>query len=302
MPIIIIPTEFKCPLSGKIMKEPVITAEGYTYEKKAIERWLKYNNTDPVSNQVLANKKLTPNTRLAEQINALHIASNENLMEIIRNGEYKKLDHINYSSNQFDEILLQAVKNEKPQIVEYLLKNGADINYTNKTKDTPLHIAIYNSNFENMKILLAYGADIESKNNYKETPLHATINHNLDDPQFVQILLEYGANINARDKNDKTPYQHAIDLQTLEIHCGEERRAKQLDILAELISKYDVKTLSKKIEYLENKNINLEQSITLIQKQMKLLTRQLTVLQNQANSELANNNKSNNTRKFGMLY
>ena len=32
-----IPDEFKCPITTEIMKDPVIAADGITYERKSIE-------------------------------------------------------------------------------------------------------------------------------------------------------------------------------------------------------------------------------------------------------------------------
>jgi ubiquitin-protein ligase len=46
-----VPTEYKCPLSGKIMYEPIIASDGNTYEKSEITNWLASNNTSPVTGE-----------------------------------------------------------------------------------------------------------------------------------------------------------------------------------------------------------------------------------------------------------
>lgn len=43
------------------MMHPVIAADGHTYERAAIEQWLKQHNTSPVSRQVLAHKRIVQN-------------------------------------------------------------------------------------------------------------------------------------------------------------------------------------------------------------------------------------------------
>ncbi len=50
-----------CPISGQPMKEPVVAADGHTYEKKAITRWLRTSNISPLTGQDLPHKELIPN-------------------------------------------------------------------------------------------------------------------------------------------------------------------------------------------------------------------------------------------------
>eukprot|EP01121_Diplochlamys_sp_Union-15-3_P017136 TRINITY_DN5973_c0_g1_i1.p1 TRINITY_DN5973_c0_g1~~TRINITY_DN5973_c0_g1_i1.p1 ORF type:complete len:193 (+),score=29.58 TRINITY_DN5973_c0_g1_i1:84-581(+) len=60
--------EFKCPLTLEIMKDPVIAADGFSYERMAIEDWLKKSNTSPMTNLPLENKNLIPNLALRKII------------------------------------------------------------------------------------------------------------------------------------------------------------------------------------------------------------------------------------------
>ena len=62
------PQEFRCPLSGDVMKHPVVAADGYTYEREQMEARLRsFLLTSPVTNQPLADLKLVPN-RLLETL------------------------------------------------------------------------------------------------------------------------------------------------------------------------------------------------------------------------------------------
>jgi hypothetical protein len=38
------------------MKDPVVTVDGFTFERKGISEWLKRNNTNPLTNKPLASK------------------------------------------------------------------------------------------------------------------------------------------------------------------------------------------------------------------------------------------------------
>lgn len=63
-----LPKSMLCIISEQIMKEPVITADGYTYEKEAIEEWLLTHDNDPQNQEPLPHKNLTPNRTLKSDI------------------------------------------------------------------------------------------------------------------------------------------------------------------------------------------------------------------------------------------
>lgn len=50
------------------MNDPVITADGQSYERLAIERWLRDHDTSPRTNERLSTKRLIPNIALRQQI------------------------------------------------------------------------------------------------------------------------------------------------------------------------------------------------------------------------------------------
>lgn len=43
--------EFLCPITYELIREPVVAMDGHTYEKSAIEKWLKSNQTSPRSGE-----------------------------------------------------------------------------------------------------------------------------------------------------------------------------------------------------------------------------------------------------------
>merc|ERR1712224_927161 len=55
------PKELICPILHSLMKDPVSTADGHTFERTAIARWLQSNDTSPLTGMRLTNKMLTPN-------------------------------------------------------------------------------------------------------------------------------------------------------------------------------------------------------------------------------------------------
>lgn len=62
------PNEYLCPITMALMKEPVLLGDGFTYEKSAIEKWLKESNSSPLTNEVLGSDVLTPNRQLKKLI------------------------------------------------------------------------------------------------------------------------------------------------------------------------------------------------------------------------------------------
>ncbi|KAL1608137.1 hypothetical protein SLS60_003076 [Paraconiothyrium brasiliense] len=59
----VIPTDYLCPISTELMEDPVYTADGFTYERRSIERWLQSHRTSPCTNLVLQETDLKPNFR-----------------------------------------------------------------------------------------------------------------------------------------------------------------------------------------------------------------------------------------------
>eukprot|EP01063_Lacrimia_lanifica_P023458 TRINITY_DN3099_c0_g2_i1.p1 TRINITY_DN3099_c0_g2~~TRINITY_DN3099_c0_g2_i1.p1 ORF type:complete len:752 (+),score=111.10 TRINITY_DN3099_c0_g2_i1:140-2395(+) len=62
-----LPKRMVCPITHRIMKEPTIVPDGYSYERKAIETWLQKHSTSPMTNLPMA-KQLIPNRALGEEI------------------------------------------------------------------------------------------------------------------------------------------------------------------------------------------------------------------------------------------
>jgi hypothetical protein len=64
----VLENSFRCPISMEIMVDPVFAADGHTYERVEMERWLATKSTSPLTNEVLPHKMLVPNHNLRSQI------------------------------------------------------------------------------------------------------------------------------------------------------------------------------------------------------------------------------------------
>ena len=60
-----LPDDYYCSITCEVMSDPVMAADGYSYERVAIEQWLATGaGTSPKTNELLENEKLLPNKAL----------------------------------------------------------------------------------------------------------------------------------------------------------------------------------------------------------------------------------------------
>lgn len=63
-----VPLEFLCPISGSIMRDPVVAADGYTYEREAFEQHLCGSLRSPVTSELMSSREINPNYALRKKI------------------------------------------------------------------------------------------------------------------------------------------------------------------------------------------------------------------------------------------
>jgi uncharacterized protein len=96
-------------------------------------------------------------------------------------------------------------------IVEFLLKNGADVSLSarNAQKVTALHGAVARRDVEIVKMLLEADADPNARQERGFAPLHdAAANGNA---ALVELLLKHGARADAKADDGKTPGDMAAE-------------------------------------------------------------------------------------------
>ena len=62
------PADFICPITTEIMSDPVMAADGHSYERSAIERWLATKSTSPMTGEALQHTHTFPNHALRGRI------------------------------------------------------------------------------------------------------------------------------------------------------------------------------------------------------------------------------------------
>jgi len=107
---------FICPLSKKELTDPVVASDGYTYERSAIEAYLKEGKTiSPITGDELSDKSLIPN---------------KTLKSLIQNKAVKKLEELQQKYIEMKAENISSLNpNIKPkEILEMLQKNDKIMN------------------------------------------------------------------------------------------------------------------------------------------------------------------------------
>ena len=101
------------------------------------------------------------------------------------------------------------IKNNRIDILEYMLKNGADPNEASGYfSDTPLHFAAKSNNPEMTGYLLAAGADPRVFNENGNLPFHEAVDYESLD--VVRLYLKKGMDVDQKDKAGFTPVFGAL--------------------------------------------------------------------------------------------
>jgi ankyrin repeat protein len=113
--------------------------------------------------------------------------------------------------------LIFAIRNELMEVINDLLKKGADANAKDAMGNSALDLALtrrYNTAI--MDELLRYGAKPDIKDAEGNTPLARALNN--DDIDAASTLIAYGADPNTPGANGIMPIFHALRLK--ELHCA----------------------------------------------------------------------------------
>ncbi len=131
----------------------------------------------------------------------------------------------------------RAYIQQRLDIVEFLLQNGADINAKDKYGKNLLFIAIRRNQPDILEYLLKKGIDVNSTNNVGETPLMEAAT-TAEDVNVIKVLLKYGADKSLKDKKGLTASRHAMFNLNPEI--------QNLLKVSEPVQKYDLPASAEK--------------------------------------------------------
>lgn len=134
-----IPTDYECSITHEIMIEPVFTADGETYERKAISEWLQKHNTSPNTGERLEHTQLVTNRKLKSQIS----------------------EFVEKNRNKFEQELITASANGDIETIELTIKLGIKCDIQDTQGWTPLHYATYYGQEKVVMLLLSNNCNVE---------------------------------------------------------------------------------------------------------------------------------------------
>jgi len=84
----IVPDHYICPITQELMTDPVIVASGHTFERRAIEEWLKDgNDINPLTGDKLCSTEIKPNYALQNALDEYRRKLADELFRITFDGE-----------------------------------------------------------------------------------------------------------------------------------------------------------------------------------------------------------------------
>ena len=116
----------------------------------------------------------------------------------------------------------------RPEVVDYLIANGADVTAVakNPMQVTALHSAVADGGDPRIaKALVAAGADVNAKQRHGWTPLHGAAQSG--DRELVELLLARGADPDAKHQEGKTALDLARENGHTEVVRLLEQRARR---------------------------------------------------------------------------
>ena len=122
---------------------------------------------------------------------------------------------INATDNNGETELMLAVKSQNLELVNKLIKVGADIGIGNNKGETCLMIAVKNNNSQIADVLINNATDVNAQNNDGETALILAVkNQKLE---LVNKLVKAGADTNLRNKEGETSLELAAEKNNLSL-------------------------------------------------------------------------------------
>ena len=131
--------DLMCGITQDLLEDPVVTCDGHTYSRLAIERWLQASNKSPMTNIILSNKVLYPNLFAQKHVIKYKRKLGLKLIELIERKETDQviglLDDAKADLNVRRESdrktpLLIACEMKLDGFVSLLIDNGADCDVT----------------------------------------------------------------------------------------------------------------------------------------------------------------------------
>jgi ankyrin repeat protein len=186
-----------------------IFSDIFSSKYKSIYRSIEKGTINEIQDYLNGDKNLNSDFQIQS---ILHYAINncennyfETIELLINNG----VDINSHHSKFFETPLhrLCARINPHIDIITMILEKGAEVNATNISGKTPIFYCNFSYSVELLNLLIKYGANINIKDKYKNTLLHDDYINSFDEhfEEFLKTLLDFGFDINSKNALELTP-------------------------------------------------------------------------------------------------
>ncbi len=219
----------RCPITHMIYCDPVTAADGQTYEREAIVKWLDEKHTSPISRKRMSSKDIHPNIAIKNIVSDLiddhpeykdqMYESNKsytinkkkiwkyiwskNFRQLLNYNEYMITDFIQFgvdgwSSNE--SLFSFLIKNCKDNvIIAHVINNSIDIDCANRHGKKPIYYICRHGNVDMLKLILEKGVDLNYTDRLGRKLIHYICHYgNID---MLKLIMEKNIYVNLNCKN-----------------------------------------------------------------------------------------------------
>ena len=102
-------------------------------------------------------------------------------------------------------------------ILEYLIKNGANLNSHCVFNDTPLMSACLSRRYKQIEILIQNGANVDLKGNYSNVPMHVLVGDSECSEEIFNLFFKSNVNLCLANDKEQTVFVRACSTTNLDI-------------------------------------------------------------------------------------
>lgn len=127
-----IPQEYICPKGSVVMLDPVMIADGHSYERRVIQQWFDGHDTSPSTNAPLEHKTMIPNVQLKDTIHRFVQDNQEalklDLLEALKRNSFDRINlllplPIDYDLDEILFSLLDIKGSASPKALDLLFSH-----------------------------------------------------------------------------------------------------------------------------------------------------------------------------------
>lgn len=222
----------RCPITHQIFKDPVFCSDGHTYERQAIEFWIKTNGMSPFNrtislkiydrNRLIANlvdtkldkypalscEQYVPTTYLSLQ--DIHYLEDEKILEILENGNYQVESFLNGR-----KLIHELALSSKIQSLSYLIDYDIDLDSSDDDGIKLVHIVCRVGLLEVLNYLIEKGVDLEVSDNFGSKPIHNACMHSVP-LEIIKCLADNGVDLESTAVDGCRPIHWACSYSKIE--------------------------------------------------------------------------------------